>query len=86
MESNDNDKDENVVELGKHEATVASVITRLHRSMEKIKSITCVVEWDNENVDVVHDSRSVSSLIFDAKLLDLYASDILGGALNGTGD
>tara|TARA_R110000744_G_scaffold46911_5_gene103549 strand:+ start:19072 stop:19362 length:291 start_codon:yes stop_codon:yes gene_type:complete len=94
MESNDNDKlgnlrgayedgDENVVELGRHEATVGSVITRLHRDLDKIKSITAIIEWDNDIIDLVHDSRPVSSLIFDAKLLDTYVTDILKGALDG---
>ena len=50
---------------------------------DKIKSITAIIEWDNDIIDLVHDSRPVSSLIFDAKLLDTYVTDILKGALDG---
>lgn len=62
--------DEKVVELGRHDPTVESVVTRLHRHMDRIKSITAVVQWDNGSYDVFFDTRDVSLLCYDRLILD----------------
>lgn len=59
----------NVVELDNHDPSVESVITRLHRHKDKIKSITAIVTWDNDGVDVCHDTKCVTVLSYESMVL-----------------
>lgn len=58
-----------VVELGRHPPTVGSVISRLGRYQEKIRSITCVVTWEDESVDVFYNTKSGRDLAFEHYVL-----------------
>lgn len=51
-----------VVELGAHDPSVESVISRLGRFQDEIKHITVVVEWKDDSADVFHDTKEVNNL------------------------
>ncbi len=59
-----------VAELNRHNPSVESVVSRLDRYEKKIKHITAVVEWEDGSSDVVHDTKDVSILCYELKILD----------------
>ena len=59
-----------VVELGAHEPSVESVVSRLDRFQDKIKHITVIVEWENGSSDVFYDTKDVSQLCFESVILN----------------
>lgn len=61
--------EENVVELGQHGASVESVISRLVRHQSSIKSITAVIQWDDNTADVVYSPKKTSEMAYDALLV-----------------
>ena len=61
--------EKNVVELNNHEITVESVITRLERHKDKIKSITAIVHWDNETMKVFCDKKGASEFAYELAVL-----------------
>jgi len=63
---------DNVTELGKGDSTVESVITRLHRHMDKIKSITAVVTWEDKSSGVYHDTKKTARMSYEALVLQNY--------------
>ena len=60
---------EKIIELGRHDPSVKSVTTRLHRHMDRIKHITAIVEWDDGSSDVFCDTKDISLLCFDKEIL-----------------
>lgn len=71
MDNND------VIELGVHEPSVESVISRLIRFQDKIAHITVIVEWDDESTDVFHDTKDIKSVCYEARVLDQYANNLI---------
>lgn len=69
--------DKKVHELGAHNPSVASVISRLDRHQGKIKHIAAVIEWEDGSCDVVHDEREVKDLCYDAILMDKYIGGLV---------
>lgn len=41
-----------IEELGRHDPTVASVVSRLARHVDEIKDITVIITWDDGSCDV----------------------------------
>ena len=66
----DNGAEAEVIELGQHEPTAESVVTRLHRHMDRIRSITAIVQWDDGSYDVCCDAKPIEQLCFDRLVLD----------------
>jgi len=69
--------DKKIFELGAHNPSVASVISRLDRHQGKIKHITAIIEWDNETSDVTHDQRDTAGLCYDSALLSGYVNNLI---------
>jgi len=63
---------DNITELGNHDPTVESVITRLYNNMDKIKSITAVVKWEDESSGVYYDTKCTSQMAFESVVLQKY--------------
>ena len=63
---------DNISELNGHSPSVESVISRLDRYQERIKSITCIVEWDDESFDVVHNEKRLQELAFEIQVFQKY--------------
>lgn len=67
-----------VVELGRHDPTVESVITRLYQHMGRINHITAIIEWDNGASDVFYDTKELELLCLDSAILTkLIQSEII---------
>ncbi|MEW8315958.1 MAG: hypothetical protein AB2669_19955 [Candidatus Thiodiazotropha endolucinida] len=64
--------EENITELGRHEPSVESVISRLDRHQGEIAHITAIVEWNNGTCGVYHDSKSIPDMAYDLLLLQQY--------------
>ena len=62
--------EDNIQELGNHIPTVESIITRLHRHMGRIKSITAVIQWDDGARQITDNDKPISELCFDATVLN----------------
>ncbi len=71
-----NDK---VVDLNEHTPTPDSVIERLGRHRGQIKSITCVITWDDDSVLIAHDLRTLPDLCYDAMALQRYVGNKIEG-------
>lgn len=69
--------EENVVELSQHDVTVESVITRLHRHRDRIKSITAIIKWDDGTADVVRSPHTAPEMAYDLLLLQKSALGML---------
>lgn len=69
--------DDDIVELGAHEPSVESVISRLDRFQDKIKNITVIIEWKDDSGDVFHDTKDVSNLCYENKILSKYVDDCI---------
>lgn len=69
--------DKKVFELGAHNPSVASVISRLDRHQGKIKHITVVIEWEDGSSDVVHDERDLPDMCYDAILINRYVGSLV---------
>jgi len=67
-----------VTELGAHDPSVESVISRLNRHEGRIKTITVVVGWDDDSADVFHCTRPVQDLCYDSVLLNKYVQGFVG--------
>ena len=68
---------EKIVELGRHDPTVESVITRLYQNMSRIKGITAVVEWDDGSSDVCCDTKNITHLCFDKEILAMFIHGLI---------
>jgi hypothetical protein len=70
---------DNIEELGAHEPSVESVISRLDRYQGKIKSITAIVTWEDDTSDVYSDTKPITDLSFECFLLQSYILDSING-------
>ena len=59
----------NIVDLGNHDPSVESVISRLSRHQEDIKSITVIITWENGDRSVHYDTKPIENLSYDSFLL-----------------
>lgn len=64
--------DDNIIELGTDYSTVETVITRLHRNMDKIKSVTAIIEWRDGSSAVYHEKKLTRDMTYDALVLQNY--------------
>jgi hypothetical protein len=58
-----------IVELGNHESTVASVISRLVRHEDRISHITVILDWDDGSTDIYGDDKSNADICWHSMLL-----------------
>lgn len=58
-----------IEELGRHEPTVASVVARLGRHVNRIKHITAVVEWDDGSCDIYGDAKTSGDIAWHQAVL-----------------
>ena len=58
-----------VIELGRHTPCVESVITRLYENMGRIKSISVVVEYDDESLQVCGNAKPMKDISYHAAVL-----------------
>lgn len=57
--------DDNVIELGRHKPSVDSVIHRLERNHDEIKSITAIIEWNDGTSSVAYNTKSMEALTYE---------------------
>lgn len=69
-----------IVELGRHESSVGSVIERLDRHQKKIKNISCVISWDDGSITTAGDNKDISIWCLHEKCLGLMIEDVLLGS------
>lgn len=69
--------EKDVIELGVHEPSVESVISRLSRFQDKIKHITVIVEWEDESGDVFHDTKDMKNLCYDTVIFNEYVKRLI---------
>jgi len=62
-----------VVELGRQAPTVESVVSRLDRHVDRIKSITAVVTWDDGTTSVCHETKKTNRIAYEILALQRYA-------------
>lgn len=70
--------EEKIIELGRHDPTVESVVERLQRHLKRIKHITAVVEWDDGSSDVVCDTKDIAFICFDKEILAKFIQQEIG--------
>jgi len=68
---------DDVIELGVHEPSVESIISRLSRFQDKIKHITVIVEWEDESSDIFYDTKDTKSLCYESILLSEYVKTLI---------
>ena len=71
-----------ILELGRHDPSVESVTTRLYQNMDKIKSITAIVEWFDGSYDVCCDTKDIAFLCFDREILSKFIQGFVEDKLN----
>lgn len=75
---------EKIVELGKHSATVASVIERLDRYQDEIEHISVVTTWKKDgSITISGDDKKLSTWVMHEKVLAISNSEEI---LHGMGD
>lgn len=72
----------NIVELGRHDPTVKSVISRLNRYEDKIKHITVFIAWDDNTHGVYGDSKSLALWNFDATLHRMHVDELINDSMS----
>lgn len=72
--------EEKIVELGRHDPDVASVMSRLDRyHVEgRIKALTAIVQWDDGSYDVVCDTKNIGNLAYEGLVLQRFLIDLVG--------
>jgi len=63
---------DNLIELNRHDSTVGSVISRLHRHQGRIKSITAIIEWDNETIDISCNAKKTRDFTYELAVFGNY--------------
>jgi len=71
--------DDNIEELGAHEPSVESVISRLFRHQGKIKNITAIVTWEDDSADVYCDTKPLADMSYEALLFQGYVMNMISG-------
>lgn len=66
-----------IAELNQHLPSVDSVIERLDRHRGKIKSITAVILWDDDSMDICHDTKRLESMAYEHLLLGRYLQSLI---------
>ena len=61
-----------IIELGRADATVESVIQRLKMYEDRIAGITCVITWDDGSVQVAGNRTKITNVAADALTLTDY--------------
>jgi hypothetical protein len=66
-----------IIDIDNTTPTVESVVTRLFYAMKDIKSITCIVEWEDGETDWCGSEKSIKdmahhSMLLQRACLDLY--------------
>tara|TARA_R110000751_G_scaffold146550_1_gene250560 strand:+ start:148 stop:369 length:222 start_codon:yes stop_codon:yes gene_type:complete len=62
-----------------HSPTVKGIIARLARTQDDIVSITAIIQWEGKRYDIVYDTKDISDLCYESKLLETYLSGQLSG-------
>ena len=68
-----------IIELGRHEPSVDSVIERLDRYRGRINNITAIITWDDGSTEVVHDTKTLRDVGFESLFLNNYFNSALDG-------
>ena len=64
-----------IVDLNRHTPSVESVISRLDRHQGEIGSITCVINWKDGSLSIVHDAKEVQDIAMESLMLQKYITD-----------
>lgn len=68
-----------IIELGRHRATVGSITSRLNRSRDEIVNIVAMVEWDDGTFQLFCNAMTTERLCYLAKCLELDVDKEVGG-------
>ena len=66
-----------IAEIGNSVPTVESVIARLSRETPGIKSITAIIEWDDNSNCIVHEEKSLQRMALELLILQDYITKSL---------
>ena len=69
--------DDKVIELGRHEPSVESIVSRLDRHQHHMSSITAIITWNNGVVSTCTCSKSLADRAFEVKVLDMVLDDAI---------